>query len=94
MLLVPLLIAASLTLFAVNNLEDEADERDREYDNAHSYRGAAGWLVFLAVAAIVFHSVMIFIRILYLSSSIENYFSGYAFIVSTCIIHIHEQSCK
>ena len=87
--MVALLIAASITLFAVNNLEDDADERGQEYEDARSNRGAAGWLVFLAVTAIVFHSLMIFIRILYLFLTIENYFSGYAFIVSIDIyIHV------
>ena len=78
-----MLIAASITLFAVNNLEDNAEEHNHEYENAGSYRGAAGWVIFLAVSAIVFHGLMILIRMLYLSSIIENYFSGYAFLVRT-----------
>ena len=81
----------------MDNLEDDAEERGQEYEDARSNRGAAGWLVFLAVAAIVFHGVMIFIRTLYLSSTIENYFSGYAFIVSVhtymlvlYVLHMHK----
>jgi len=83
-----LLIAAAVTLSAVDKLEDAASEQNEEYENADSYKGAAGWLVFLAVASMIFHGIMIFIRILYFNSSIENYFSAYAFMVSVLCMQV------
>ena len=78
----------------MNNLEDNAEELDQEYENAGSYRGAAGWVIFLAVSAIVFHGLMILIRMLYLSSMIVNYFSGYAFLVSAIINTLCHIACS
>ena len=80
--LVSVLIAAIVTVLAVNTLEDYTDERDQEYDDADSFRGAAIWLLFLSAAAIIYHGMAILLRVLYMNLTIKSYFSGYAFIVS------------
>ena len=70
-----ILIATSVTLSNLNEIG--------RYQDVGKYRGAAGWLLFVAIAAIIFHGVMICIRILYVTSKIEKNYSGYAFTVSS-----------
>lgn len=73
-----LLIAASFVLTAINNIVDSIVT----YPHSNRYTGVAGWLLALAIVAIVFHGIMIFFRILYVTSTIQNNYSGYAFAVS------------
>ena len=77
-----MLIAASVTISAVDDVEGYYELVDREYEHADDYRGAAMWLALLTAVAIVYHGVAIFIRILYYSPSIKNHFAGYSFMVS------------
>ena len=76
------LIAAAVAVSAINEVDDIARERGGEYENAGSYRGAAGWLVFVGCAAIIFHVIMISIQILYFKCTIKKHFSQFAIIVS------------
>ena len=76
------LIAAAIALSAINEVDDIANERSGEYEDADSYRGAAGWLVFVGCAAIVFDVVMISIQILYFKCTVKKYFTQYSIIVS------------
>ena len=76
------LIAATIALSAINEVDDIANERSGEYEDADSYRGAAGWLVFVGSAAIVFDVVMISIQILYFKCTVKKYFTQYSIIVS------------
>ena len=48
-------------------------------------------MVFVAIAALLFHGAMILVRILYATSVIEKNFSGYAFTVSGLYQVVH---CK
>ena len=57
-------------------------ERGGEFEDANSYRGAAGWLVFLGCAALIFHAAMISVQILYFKCSKKEHFKKYQFIVS------------
>ena len=82
-----MLIAASITLDAISKLESSSTF---QYEDTGSYKGAAGWLLFLGVAAIIYHAAMIFIRVLYFMSTIINYFTAYAFIVSGFILDISQ----
>ena len=77
------LIAAIVTLAALSSIG--------EYENSEGSRGAAGWMVFVAIAALLFHGAMILVRILYATSVIEKNFSGYAFTVSGLYQFVH---CK
>ena len=74
------LIAASVAISAINEVEDFLGDY-YDYD-ADSYRGAAGWLIFVACAAIIYHIATIIVRILYMASVIEKYHQTYALIVS------------
>ena len=74
------LIAASVTISAVNDVEDEYYYG---YEHADDYRGAAGWLVLVAVVALVYHGIAIFIRILYYAPSIGRFYSGFSITVSS-----------
>ena len=76
------LIAAAIAVSAINELDDMATEQGGEYENAGSYRGAAGWLVFIGCAAIIFHVIMISIQILYFKCTIKQHFSQFAITVS------------
>ena len=76
------LVAASIALSAINNAENLAMEQGFVYENASSYRGAAGWLVFACCAALIYHAVMITIQILYFKCSSIKHFKEYLFIVS------------
>lgn len=77
-------IAAAVAISAVNDLDDVAHELGGEFRHADSYRGAAGWVLFVGIAAIIYHGIMIFIRALYFTSNINisNSFVGYSFTVS------------
>ena len=76
------LIAASVTISAVDDFSGYYETVGLEYEHADDYRGAAVWLVLLTSVAIVYHGIAIFIRILYYSPSIKNYFGGYSIMVS------------
>ena len=76
------LIAAAVAVLAINEVDDIAREQGREYENAVSYRVAAGWLVFVGCAAIIFHVIMISIQILYFKCTIKEHFSRFAIIVN------------
>ena len=76
------LIAAAIAVSAINEVDDLANERGGEYENAGSYRGAAGWLVFVGCAAITFHVVMINIQILYFKCTVKEHFTQFAITVS------------
>ena len=77
------LIAAAIAVSAINEVADLYVEQGNEYDNASSYRGAAGWLVFVGSAALIFHAVMIAIQILYFKCSTNKHFKHYMLIVSS-----------
>ena len=81
-----MLIAASVTISAVNDVSDDY-ENDyypyREYEHADDYSGAAGWLVLVAVVALVYHGIAIFIRILYYAPSIGRFYSGFSITVTS-----------
>ena len=50
--------------------------------DAESYRGAAGWLIFVASTALLYHIAMIIVRILYMASVIDKYLTTYGVVVS------------
>ena len=77
-----MLIAAAVAISAIDDLDDFAHQYDSEFKHADSYRGAAGWLLFVGIVAVIYHGIMIFIRALYFSSHISNSFAGYSFTVS------------
>ena len=76
------LISASVAISAINQVEDFLNSIDSEYEDAESYRRAAGWLIFVAAGAILCHIVMITVRILYITSVIEKHLKLYGLIVS------------
>ena len=80
-----MLIAASVTISAVNDVSDDYENSYlyREYEHADDYSGAAGWLVLVAVVALVYHGIAIFIRILYYAPSIGRFYSGFSITVSS-----------
>ena len=71
-----------MTILAINEVEDNFSDNGIEYKHADSYRKAARWLIFVAVMGIFFHSLMIFIRYLYVTSCVKYLFSIYAYLVS------------
>ena len=77
-------IAAIVTLAALSTIG--------EYKNSDGSRGAAGWVLFVAIVALIFHGAMICVRILYATSVIQKNFSGYAFAVSG-VVHAEFTLC-
>ena len=77
------LIAASVAVSAINQVEEFYNSFNLEYENAESYRGAAGWLIFVACASLIYHIAMIIVRILYMTSTIEKHLKIYTLIVSS-----------
>ena len=80
------LIAASFDISAINEVEDLIDlyisASDVNIFDADSYRGAAGWLIFAASIALLYHIAMIIVRCLYINSVIEKHLTIYGVIVS------------
>ena len=76
------LIAAAIAVLAINEVDDIANERGGEYGNAGSYRGAAGWLVFVGCVAIIFHVIMTSIQIVYFKCTVKKHFTQFAITVS------------
>ena len=85
-----LLVTAVIGLTAIGPFEDIANERGIDFEDADSYRGAAGWLVFLGSAVTLYHIVMIIISVVHLvyyRSALKKYIkSRYAIIVGDHII--------
>ena len=75
------LIAASVAISAINELE-AFDEVNHDF-NAESYRAAAGWLILVASAAIIYHIAMIIVRMIHMTSSFRKQFKIYILTVST-----------
>ena len=77
------LIPASVAIPAINEVEDFLGPfaSDIGFD-ADSYRGAAGWLIFVASTALLYHIAMIIVRILYMASVIDKYLTTYGVVVS------------
>ena len=71
---VAILIATIVTLSELNSAG--------EYEYSGGSRGAAGWMLFVAIASLIFHGTMICVRVLYAISVIKKNYSGYAFTVS------------
>ena len=66
------LVAAAVTISAINAVDDKLDDYSNEYvtykyEHEDSYRAAAGWLVLVAISAILYHPIGIVVRILYYS---------------------------
>ena len=78
------LIAASFAVSAINEAEDLLDPSvsDVYGFDADIYRGAAGWLIFVASTAFLFHIAMIIVCCLYIASVIEKNLTRYGVIVS------------
>ena len=86
------MVAAVNTIQSVNEVEDFLNDFESpeysaikdpgEYEGAGSYRGAAGWLVFVSSAAILFHIVMSIVRMIYIISAVKKHFRLFAFSVS------------
>ena len=90
------LISAAVTLPAIDRVEDFYDKHHLEYvkhgfeyEDADSYRGAAGWLVFVGSSAIPYNILLIIFRALYLKSVLKPYFIFYALIVSNLYYVLH-----
>ena len=81
------MISASVAVSAINEVEDFFDSvspyaADVYGFDADSYRGAAGWLIFVASTALLYHIAMIIVRCLYINSVIEKHLTIYGVIVS------------
>ena len=64
-----MMICAAVVTGAVNDVEDHREEVEGsdEYENAGSYRSAAGWLIFVAIMAMIIEITVIIIRFLNIS---------------------------
>jgi len=76
------LIASAVALSAINEVEEIANQRGGEYEDASDYKAAATASIATSSIAIAFHVVMIILRCIYLFSTKEKFFKLYAIIVS------------
>ena len=83
------LIPASIAIPAIKQVGDFLNSIGNEYEDADSYRGAAGWLIFVASAAMLCHIAMFIVRSLYMGSVIERHLRIYGVIVSA---HDHKHT--
>ena len=83
MFCIAVLVAAAVAISAINEVEDHYnDHGSTAYEHADSYSRAARWLLLVSIIGIIFHSLMILLRYLYLNSCIKSLFSAYAYLVS------------
>ena len=75
------LVTLSAAAVAISAINDIGNYNGDYIEHADSYRWAAGWLVFVGSAAVVYHGIMIFIRILYFAANIGRSFAGFSFTV-------------
>ena len=76
------MIAASIAIAAINEVEEFYNENGAEYENAGSYKAAAGWLIFVASSAIIFHVIAVIILVLYISATVKKYIVLFTTVVS------------
>ena len=76
------MIAASIAVTAINEVAELYNENGAEYENSGSYRAAAGWLIFVASAAIIFHVIAIIIIVLYMSATVKKHKTLFTVVVS------------
>lgn len=93
------LISAAVALPAIDQVEKfyvehhfEYVKHGFDYEDADSYRGAAGWLVFVGSAAIPYNILMVIFRILYFKSILKTYFILFALIVSN-LYYVRSHVC-
>ena len=76
------MIAASFVVTAINEVAEFYNENGAEYENAGSYRAAAGWLIFVTSAAIIYHFIAVIILVLYISSTVKQRIKLFTVLVS------------
>ena len=76
------MIAASIAIAAINEVAELYNENGAEYENVGSYRAAAGWLIFVASSAIIFHVIAIIIFVLYMYAIVKEHFKLFTAVVS------------
>ena len=76
------LIAASIAIAAINEVAELYNENGEEYEDAGSYRAAAGWLIFVATSAIIFHIIAVIILVLYMSEIVKKRIMLFTVVVS------------
>ena len=79
---VGVVVPAALALPAAGEVEDMANDYGVEYEDADSYKAAAGWLLLVGSAAIAAHIFAIVFYILYMTSVVKLNFKFYIYIVS------------
>ena len=83
MFCIAVLVAAAVAISAINEMEDHYnDHSSTAYEHADSYKRAAVWFLLFSVMGIIFHSLMILLRCLYLNSCMKSLFSAYVYLVS------------
>ena len=74
--------AASIAIEAINEGAEFYNENGAECENLGSYRAAAGWLIFVASSAIIFHVIAVIILVLYMSSTVKKHIKRFSAVVS------------
>ena len=79
------MVSAGVTLSVVNDRfsDDNVQDGSEAETDGESYRGVAGWLIFVAGGCIIFQAIMILLRALYFGGVMTSGFVAYAVVVST-----------
>ena len=88
------LIAALVAAVAVGSLQDDPHVNREDYYRQPTYEcedpgghiAAAVWLIIVAVAAIGYHGMMIFVRVLYFTVKLSKLFGAYSLMVSIYVL--------
>ena len=70
-----------IAIFEDDVVDNLPDDHEIVTDRA-SYRGVAGYLIFIAGACIIFHVIMIILRGLYFGGILSSGFVAFAIVVS------------
>ena len=76
------MIAASFAIEAINEGAELYNENGAECENLGSHRAAAGWLIFVASSAIIYHVIAIIILVLYMSLTVKKHIKLFTAVVS------------
>ena len=76
------MIACAVSLSAIDDAFGGADDDTDLADDRDRYNGAAGWLLFVAIAGIIIQIIMLIVRALYYGEVITSQFIVFGIVVS------------
>lgn len=79
------MISGAITISTIENSEvfpDDLPDDSEAATDRNSYRGAAGWVIFVALVVIITQIIMVIFGGLFFGGIIKNNFAAFAIVVS------------